>query len=97
MEKWNDGTMERWEGRRAALKKLLPHFRSENVFSIAGAGGFDDDSVCCVFLDAKFNLEPVELIKSRRFKASEIAEMRRFVIENVELFKAKWDEYFNNK
>ncbi len=45
---------------------------------------------------AKFNLEPVELIKSRRFKASEIAEIRKLVIENIELFKDKWDEYFND-
>ena len=46
---------------------------------------------------AKFNLDPVWLIKSRRFKANEIAEIRKFVTENVELFKLKWDEYFNNK
>ena len=45
---------------------------------------------------AKFNLEPIELIKSRRFKANEIAEMRKLVLENVELFKDKWNEYFNN-
>ena len=46
---------------------------------------------------AKFNLDPVWLIKSRRFKANEIAEIRKFVTENIELFKLKWDEYFNNK
>ncbi|MHC1777259.1 MAG: DUF4160 domain-containing protein [Lentimicrobium sp.] len=43
---------------------------------------------------AKFNLDPVELIKSRRFKANEIAEIRKLVIGDVELFKDKWDEYF---
>lgn len=45
---------------------------------------------------AKFNLEPVELVKSRRFKATEIAEMRKLVIKNAELLKNKWDEYFND-
>jgi hypothetical protein len=45
---------------------------------------------------AKFNLEPVKLIKSRRFKANEIAEMRKLVSGNVELFKDKWNEYFND-
>ncbi len=44
---------------------------------------------------AKFNLEPIELLKSRRFKANEIVEMRKLVIRNTELFKDKWDEYFN--
>jgi hypothetical protein len=29
---------------------------------------------------AKFNLDPVEFIKSRRFKANEISEMRKLVI-----------------
>ena len=45
---------------------------------------------------AKLNLEPVELIKSKRFNAKEINEIRRLVIENLELFKIKWSEYFNN-
>ncbi|NTW25326.1 MAG: DUF4160 domain-containing protein [Lentimicrobium sp.] len=45
---------------------------------------------------AKFSLNPVELLKSRGFKANEIAEMRKLVLENVELFTAKWDEYFNH-
>lgn len=44
---------------------------------------------------AKFNLEPVELVRSKRFKASELAEIRKLVNENLELFKDKWHEYFN--
>lgn len=44
---------------------------------------------------AKFNLEPIELVKSKRFNAGEINEIRKLVIENRELFKNKWDEYFN--
>ena len=45
---------------------------------------------------AKFNIEEVELVKARGFNASELKEMRKLVNENVELFKNKWDEYFNN-
>lgn len=45
---------------------------------------------------AKFGLDPVELIKSKRFKASEISECRKIIFEHVEFLKSKWDEYFNN-
>ena len=45
---------------------------------------------------AKFNLETVELIRSRKFNASEIKEIRKLVEENKELFNNKWNEYFNN-
>ena len=44
---------------------------------------------------AKFSLINSELVKSKRFNAKEISEIRRLVIDNIELFKAKWDEYFN--
>lgn len=46
---------------------------------------------------AKFNLEPVELVKSRKFNVKEINDLRKTVIENEELFKNKWHEYFNKK
>lgn len=46
---------------------------------------------------AKFNLEEIELVKSRGFNASELKEIRKLVSTNVELFKNKWNEYFNNK
>ena len=46
---------------------------------------------------AKFNLEPmVELLYSRKFKASEISEMRKVITENKQFLKDKWNEYFNN-
>ena len=45
---------------------------------------------------AKFYLSPLEFVKSRRLKASEIVEIRKLVYENLELFKTKWDEYFSN-
>ncbi|MGB0999552.1 MAG: DUF4160 domain-containing protein [Flavobacteriales bacterium] len=46
---------------------------------------------------AKFNLESIELVKSRGFNASELQEIRKLVNENVTLFKHKWNEYFNSK
>ncbi|MGY0407580.1 MAG: DUF4160 domain-containing protein [Polaribacter sp.] len=45
---------------------------------------------------ARFNLEERELINSRGFNTSELKEMRKLVNENVEFFKNKWNEYFNN-
>ena len=45
---------------------------------------------------AKFSLFPVELIRSRKFKANEIRELRKLVTEHNELFNSKWNEYFNN-
>jgi hypothetical protein len=46
---------------------------------------------------AKYGLEPIELIKSKRFKAGEISEIRMLIYKNIELFKTKWDAYINNK
>lgn len=45
---------------------------------------------------AKFNLNPLELVRSKKFNASEIREIRKLVENNIELFKQKWDECFNN-
>lgn len=45
---------------------------------------------------AKFILLPVELVKSNRFSAKELKEIRLIIEENIEFFKSKWDEYFNN-
>ena len=45
---------------------------------------------------AKFDVELVELIKSRGFTASQIKEIRKLVEGNLELFKFKWNEYFNH-
>lgn len=44
---------------------------------------------------AKFEISPTLLVKSRKFNASEIREMRSLVDENSELIKNKWNEYFN--
>jgi hypothetical protein len=45
---------------------------------------------------AKFDLENAGLIKSKRFNAKEIGELRKIVIEHSEFFKSKWNEFFNN-
>lgn len=44
---------------------------------------------------AKFEIEPVLLIKSRKFKASEINKIRSLVEENSSIIKNKWNEYFS--
>ena len=45
---------------------------------------------------AKFNLEPIELIRSRKFNAAEIREIRKLVEHNKALFKQKWNEHLNH-
>lgn len=45
---------------------------------------------------AKFDLKNAKLIRSKRFNAGELKEIRKLVIENTELFKKKWDENFAN-
>lgn len=45
---------------------------------------------------AKFTLEFVELIKSSRFDASELKQIRNLVDDNKELLIQKWDEFFSN-
>jgi hypothetical protein len=44
---------------------------------------------------AKFEIENLELIRSRKFNASELKEIRKLVEENTDLFKNKWNEYFS--
>ncbi len=46
---------------------------------------------------AKFNLEPVVLVHSKKFNASEIREIRKLVENNNIFLKQKWDEFFNGK
>ncbi len=45
---------------------------------------------------AKFSLKNAELVKSKRFNANELSEIRKLIIENLELLKSKWDERFTN-
>ena len=43
---------------------------------------------------AKYLLDNAEIVKSKRFNANELSEIRKIVLDNLELFKTKWDEYF---
>jgi len=45
---------------------------------------------------AKFSLKNAELAKSKRFSAKELSEIRKIILDNLELLKAKWDERFTN-
>jgi hypothetical protein len=45
---------------------------------------------------AKFFLQNAELVKSKRFHASELSEIRNIILENIELFNTKWNEYFTD-
>ncbi|WPR76481.1 DUF4160 domain-containing protein [Algoriphagus sp. NG3] len=44
---------------------------------------------------AKFLLYPSQLVKSKKFSASELSEIRTLIELNLQLFDQKWDEYFN--
>jgi hypothetical protein len=43
---------------------------------------------------AKFWLEPVQLARSIGYSAKELNEIRGLVLENLGLFKERWNEYF---
>jgi len=45
---------------------------------------------------AKFNLEPIELVRSKRFNASELKKIRIMIEDNLEFFKKEWNEFFNH-
>jgi len=43
---------------------------------------------------AKFWLDPVQLTKSVGYGAKELNEIRKLVLENLNLFKERWYEHF---
>jgi hypothetical protein len=43
---------------------------------------------------AKFWLEPVQLARSIGYSAKELYELRGLILENLNLFREKWNEYF---
>ena len=45
---------------------------------------------------AKYNLQPVELLRSKGFNASELKSIGKLVENNLEFLKRKWYEYFND-
>ena len=46
---------------------------------------------------AKFQLNPVALVKSTGYNAKELRELRELIEENRYLFMEKWHEYFGNQ
>ena len=44
---------------------------------------------------AKFNLNPIELIISKKFSALELRDIRILIQDNLKLIEQRWDEYFN--
>jgi hypothetical protein len=44
---------------------------------------------------AKFHLNPIELVVSKKFSATELREIRILIQINLELLNTSWDEYFN--
>lgn len=45
---------------------------------------------------AKFWLDPLQLSKSIGYNVKELNEIRNLILENIQLFKDKWHEYFNH-
>lgn len=45
---------------------------------------------------AKFWLNEVNLASNYGFTSAELNKLRKLVESNKELFKSKWDEYFNS-
>jgi hypothetical protein len=43
---------------------------------------------------AKFWLEPVQLVRSADFNATELNEIRKLILENLNFVKEQWHEYF---
>ncbi len=43
---------------------------------------------------AKFWLEPVQLTRSVGYSARELSEIRNLIMENINIIKRRWDEYF---
>jgi hypothetical protein len=42
---------------------------------------------------AKFNLQPIELIKSKGFKARDLSEIRKLIEKNKTSLENSWYEY----
>lgn len=44
---------------------------------------------------AKFLLDPLELVNTKGFNASELREIRILIQQNINLFITRWNEHFN--
>ena len=45
---------------------------------------------------AKFTINPVELVQSKKFNSMEIRIIRVIIEQRQNLFNQAWNEYFNN-
>jgi len=45
---------------------------------------------------AKYCLTPLGLVKSTGFNASDLRKIGTLIDDNIELFKQRWNEYFNS-
>jgi hypothetical protein len=45
---------------------------------------------------AKFWLDPVQLAKSVGYSAKELNEIKKFVLDNIHIFKERWYERFDH-
>jgi hypothetical protein len=45
---------------------------------------------------AKFWLEPIDLANSVGYKKRELREIREFIEDNIQIFKAVWDAHFGS-
>jgi len=45
---------------------------------------------------AKYWIQPISLARNKNFRAHELTEIKKIIIENIDKFEVKWNEYFNN-
>ncbi|SIS63603.1 DUF4160 domain-containing protein [Belliella pelovolcani] len=45
---------------------------------------------------AKFNLKPIQVVKSNGFNSKELKEITKLIEINIELLIDSWHEYFGN-
>jgi len=45
---------------------------------------------------AKFWMDPVHLAKSVGYSAKELRELRNMLMENADVFRRRWNEYFSH-
>jgi hypothetical protein len=45
---------------------------------------------------AKFKIGNAELVRSKRFTANELSEIRKIILKNLDVVLRRWDEYFTD-
>ncbi len=44
---------------------------------------------------AKFDLDPLQIVKINNFSAADLRRIRKIIEVNIDNFKQRWDEHFN--